>query len=92
MRSNSFELELVQPMVTGELVLTLRATQHRGSVLPYIVRRISRSDSREKQVNEQYTVIKDRGDLLDWISRDELSSTYPEFFERVRSSCEKLMR
>lgn len=92
MRPDSFELELVQPMRNGELVLKLRGTQYRGAVRPYIVRSLSRSDSREKQVNEQHTVIKDRGDLRDWISRDELSTIYPEFFERVRSSCEELMR
>lgn len=91
-RSGSFEVQLVQPLPTGELVLRLRVTQHRGAVRPYIVRRIAVSNSREKQVNEQHTVIKDRGDLNDWISRDELSSLYPEFFERLRSICEDLMR
>jgi hypothetical protein len=86
------EVELIQPMKNGELVLRLRGTHYRGAMRPYIVRSVSRSDAREKQVSEQHTVIKDRGDLLDWISRDELSSIYPEFFDRVRTQCEELIR
>lgn len=91
-RAGTLEVQLVQPLATGELVLRLRATQLRGSVRPYIVRRISVSHAREKQENEQHTIIKDRRDLIDWIARDELSTTYPEFFEQLRSCCEELMR
>jgi hypothetical protein len=87
-----FSKEFVQVMDKGELVLTVRATEYRGQVRPYVVRCVSRADSVEKQESEQHIVLKDAADLQQWVKSDELSSLYPEFFERVRLCCEGLLQ
>jgi hypothetical protein len=90
--SVTFTKEFVQVMDKGELVVTVRSSEYRGQVRPYIVRCLCRFDSVEKQVNEQYIMLKDAVDLQQWVSSDELSRSYPEFFERVRLCCEALLQ
>ena len=87
-----FIKEFVQVMDKGELVLRVRSTEYRGQVRPYIVRCLVRFDSKEKQEHEQHIVLKDANDLQQWVSSDELSTVYPQFFEQVRLCCEGLLQ
>jgi hypothetical protein len=75
----------------GSLIFVVDFVSIRGSVLPFIIRKLILLNDKQRVRTEQHGLIKSAEELSAWIAKDEFSFSHPEAFDKLKTACLRVL-